>query len=163
MADTFMAEDFMAENFNCLIMGAAGRDFHNFQTFFRDRPSFRVCAFTAAQIPYIEARSFPRVLAGPNYTSDIPIYSESKLPELIQRYEIQFVFLAYSDLSHADVMHKASLVQACGASFVLLGPRHTQLKSTRPVIAVTAVRTGAGKSPLSLWLARQLNDRGIRT
>jgi predicted GTPase len=153
----------MTETFHCLIMGAAGRDFHNFQTFFRDRPSFRVCAFTAAQIPYIESRTFPRALAGPNYTSDIPIYSELELPELIARFAIQFVFLAYSDLSHADVMHKASLVQASGASFVLLGPQHTQLNSKRPVIAVTAVRTGAGKSPLSLWLARQLNDRSTRT
>lgn len=153
----------MTETFNCLIMGAAGRDFHNFQTFFRDRPSFRVCAFTAAQIPYIECRAFPRALAGPNYTSDIPVYSESALPELIAKFGIQFVFLAYSDLSHADVMHKASLVQACGASFVLLGPLHTQLKSNRSVIAVTAVRTGAGKSPLSLWLARQLNARGRLT
>lgn len=153
----------MAETFNCLIMGAAGRDFHNFQTFFRDRPSFRVCAFTAAQIPYIESRAFPRSLAGPNYMTDIPIYSELQLPELITRLGIQFVFLAYSDLSHADVMHKASLVQASGASFVLLGPQHTQLNSNRPVIAVTAVRTGAGKSPLSLWLAKSLNDHGRRT
>lgn len=112
----------MAETFHCLIMGAAGRDFHNFQAFFRDRPSFRVGAFTAAQIPYIESRVFPRALAGPNYTSDIPIYSELQLPELIARFEIQFVFLGYSDLSHTDVMHKASLVQASGASFVLLGP-----------------------------------------
>ena len=152
----------MAETFNCLIMGAAGRDFHNFQTFFRDRPGFRVCAFTAAQIPYIESRAFPCALAGPGYTSDIPIYSELQLPELIARLEIQFVFLSYSDLSHTDVMHKASLVQASGASFVLLGPKHTQLNSTKPVIAVTAVRTGAGKSPLSQWIARKLTDAGKR-
>ena len=153
----------MAEIFNCLIMGAAGRDFHNFQTFFRDRPSFHVRAFTATQIPFIETRTFPRSLAGPNYFADIPIFPESRLSELIASLEIHFVFLAYSDLSHAEVMHKASQVQACGASFVLLGPQHTQLASAKPVIAVTAVRTGAGKSPLSQWLAQSLTETGYRT
>ncbi len=144
---------------NCLIMGAAGRDFHNFQTFFRNRPEFRVCAFTATQIPFIETRAFPRSLAGPHYEADIPIYPESRLPELIASLHIDWVFLAYSDLSHEDVMHKASLVQAHGASFALLGPRHTQLTASKPVIAVTAVRTGAGKSPLSQWLAGELVRR----
>jgi predicted GTPase len=129
--------------YDCLILGAAGRDFHDFQTFFRDNPQFRVRAFTATQIPFIAERSFPRDLAGPGYDADIPIFPEERLPELIERLEIAFVFLAYSDLAHADVMHKASLVQACGASFVLLGPKHTQLTSAKPVIAVTAVRTGA--------------------
>ena len=148
--------------FNCVIMGAAGRDFHDFQMFFRDRPAYRVCAFTATQIPFIESRTFPKALAGPNYDNDIPVYSESKLPELIKKLDIDFVFLAYSDLPHLEVMHKASLVQSCGASFVLLGPRHTQLESNKPVIAVTAVRTGAGKSPLSQMLARHLTDRGHR-
>lgn len=153
----------MAEAFNCLIMGAAGRDFHNFQTFFRDHPSFRVRAFTATQIPFIETRTFPRSLAGPDYSADIPIFPELRLSELIASLEIDFVFLAYSDLSHAEVMHKASQVQACGASFVLLGPQHTQLASAKPVIAVTAVRTGAGKSPLSQWLAQALTNNGYRT
>jgi predicted GTPase len=143
-------------------MGAAGRDFHNFQTFFRDRPEFRVRAFTATQIPFIESRRFPRELAGPNYQADIPIHLEAELPELIRKLDVDFVFLAYSDLSHADVMHKASLVQACGASFVLLGPRHTQLRSGKPVIAITAVRTGAGKSPISQMLARHLTAAGHR-
>lgn len=152
----------MAEVFNCLIMGAAGRDFHNFATFFQERPQYRVCAFTAAQIPYIESRRFPASLAGPDYPDGIPVYAESRLPELIRDLQIDFVFLAYSDLSHADVMHRASVVQASGASFVLLGPRQTQLHSTRPVIAVTAVRTGAGKSPLSQWLARHLTQAGWR-
>ncbi len=152
----------MSETFNCLIMGAAGRDFHDFQTFFRERPRFRVRAFTAAQIPFIEARVFPRELAGGNYDEDIPIFPEAKLPELIELLNIDFVFLAYSDLSHAEVMHKASLVQACGASFVLLGPQHTQLTSTKPVVSVTAVRTGAGKSPISQMLARHLADRNFR-
>lgn len=152
----------MSERFNCIIMGAAGRDFHDFQIFFASRPDFRVCAFTAAQIPFIERRVFPKSLAGPNYRDDIPIFPEETLPELIDRFQIDFVFLAYSDLSHEEVMHKASLVQSCGASFVLLGPRHTQLVSTKPVLAVTAVRTGAGKSPLSQWLAQHLTDGGHR-
>jgi predicted GTPase len=147
---------------NCLILGAAGRDFHNLQAFFKTRPEFRVRAFTATQIPFIESRTFPRSLAGPLYDADIPIFPESQLAELILRLEIDFVFLAYSDLSHEEVMHKASLVQACGASFALLGPRHTQLAAQKPVIAVTAVRTGAGKSPLSQFLAKELTSRGKR-
>lgn len=150
----------MSANFNCIIMGAAGRDFHDFQTFFRRNPRFRVCAFTATQIPFIESRVFPRSLAGPDYESDIPILPEQQLADLIRQYDVDFVFLAYSDLPHRDVMHKASLVQACGAGFVLLGPRATQLKSRKPVISVTAVRTGAGKSPLTQHLARFLTDSG---
>jgi predicted GTPase len=152
----------MSTIYNCLILGAAGRDFHNFQTFFKTRPEFRVRAFTATQIPFIESRTFPRSLAGPLYDADIPIFPESQLPELIRRLEIDFVFLAYSDLSHEEVMHKASLVQACGASFALLGPRQTQLVAHKPVIAVSAVRTGAGKSPLSQYLAKELTSRGQR-
>lgn len=148
------------QTFRCLIMGAAGRDFHNFQTFFRDHPQFYVCAFTATQIPFIASRPFPRELAGPQYAHDIPIFPEEQLPELIDRYRADFVFLAYSDLSHADVMHKASLVLACGSSFALLGPRHTQLVSHRPVISVTATRTGAGKSPVTQWLAGKLQSSG---
>ncbi len=152
----------MSTTYNCLILGAAGRDFHNFQTFFKTRPEFRVRAFTATQIPFIESRTFPRSLAGPLYDGDIPIFPESQLKELIRQLKIDFVFLAYSDLSHEEVMHKASLVQACGASFALLGPRHTQLVAHKPVIAVTAVRTGAGKSPLSQFLATELTGRGKR-
>ncbi len=153
----------MSATLNCIIMGAAGRDFHDFQTFFCDRPEYRVCAFTATQIPFIESRAFPRELAGPHYDADIPIVPESQLPDLIRQFDIDFVFLAYSDLSHEQVMHKASLVQSCGASFALLGPKHTQLASTKPVIAVTAVRTGAGKSPISQMLGRQLTAAGYRT
>jgi predicted GTPase len=147
--------------FNCIIMGAAGRDFHDFQTFFREHPAFRVRCFTAHQIPFIEQRVFPRDLAGPGYGEDIPIFPEERLPELITRFDIDFVFLSYSDLSYAEVMHKASLVQAAGASFALLGPRHTELDTKRPVVSVTAVRTGAGKSPLSLALAAHLAGRGV--
>jgi predicted GTPase len=148
----------MSSTFNCLIMGAAGRDFHDLQTFFRDNTQFRVCAFTASQIPYIAQRRVPRSLAGPGYETDIPIFPEDELASLIERFAIDFVFLAYSDLSHVDVMHKASLVQACGAGFALLGPKQFQLQSHKPVISVTAVRTGAGKSPLTRWIADQLRS-----
>lgn len=148
--------------FNCIIMGAAGRDFHDFRTFFRRNPQFRVRAFTATQIPDIELRSFPKSLAGSAYDSDIPIHPESQLADLIDQLEIDFVFLAYSDLAHLDVMHKASIVQAAGASFAMLGPKHTQLESSQPVIAITAVRTGAGKSPLSQMIAKQLTQQGRR-
>lgn len=152
----------MADRLRCIILGAAGRDFHDFQTFFRDRAEFQVVAFTAAQIPFIENRAFPKELAGPLYDADIPIYSEDELGALITRLHIDLVFLAYSDLAHQDVMHKASLVQACGAGFALLGPRLTQLRSRLPVVSVTAVRTGAGKSPLSQALARDMLARGHR-
>jgi predicted GTPase len=146
----------------CIVMGAAGRDFHDVQTFFKSHPAFRVLAITAAQIPFIAQRAFPRELAGPSYAADIPIADESELPRLIREHEADFVFLSYSDLSHEEVMHKASLVEACGASFALLGPRHTQLRSRLPVIAVTASRTGAGKSPITQALARHLRAAGRR-
>ena len=145
---------------NCLIMGAAGRDFHNFQTFLRGRPEFRVRAFTAAQIPFIDQRTFPRQLAGEAYEDDIPIVPEDQLATLIDDLDIDLVFFSYSDVSYEEIMHQASRVQACGASFVLLGPSQTQLISTLPVIAVTAVRTGAGKSPISQFLARHLQTGG---
>ncbi len=146
----------MSAPLRCIILGAAGRDFHDFLVFFRERPGFRVVAFTAAQIPFIERRSFPRELAGPLYDADIPIFVESELAALIERLRVDLVFLSYSDLPHAEVMHKASLAQACGAGFATLGPRLTQLQSRLPVVAVTAVRTGAGKSPLAQALARAL-------
>ncbi len=145
-----------------IIMGAAGRDFHDFQVFFRDRPEFRVVAFTAAQIPFIERRTFPRELAGPAYDGDLPIFPEGELPRLIRDLDVDFVFLAYSDLSHEEVMHRASLVQAAGAAFAVLGPKQTQLVSARPVISITAVRTGAGKSPITQAIARHLRATGVR-
>jgi predicted GTPase len=148
--------------FNCIIMGAAGRDFHNFRTFFNDHPEFHVVAFTAAQIPFIAQRSYPRELAPAGYEADIPIYDEAELPRLITELAVEFVFFAYSDLAHVEVMHRASIVQAAGASFVLLGPGHTMLKSSCKVVAITATRTGAGKSPLTQWLARSLADAGVR-
>jgi len=148
--------------FNCIIMGAAGRDFHDFQTFFRDHPDFHVCCFTAHQIPFIDQRSFPKELAGEGYDADIPIHLEEELETLIERFDIDFVFLSYSDLSHEEVMHRASRVQAAGPSFCLLGRKHTQLPSDLPVISVTAVRTGCGKSPVAQALVKHLSARGIR-
>jgi predicted GTPase len=152
----------MKKEFNCIVMGAAGRDFHVYLSFLRGNEIFRVKAFTATQIPFIDERGFPQSLAGPGYDEDIPIFDESELPELIDRYAIDFVFFAYSDVPHADIMHKASLVQAAGASFVMIGPDHTQLPSKKPVVSITATRTGAGKSPLTQWLARLLTDKGKR-
>jgi predicted GTPase len=148
--------------FRCIIMGAAGRDFHDFLTFFRDRPEFVVCCFTAHQIPFIAERAFPRELAGDAYDTDIPIHPEEELEELVRRHAADFVFLAYSDLTHEEVMHCASRVEAAGASFALLGPRHTEIESRLPVVAVTAVRTGAGKSPLSQAIAEHLRARRVR-
>lgn len=147
--------------FDCIIMGAAGRDFHNFLSFVRDNPCFRLRAFTATQIPFIDTRSFPASLAGPAYDEDIPIFDESRLPGLISELGIDIVFFAYSDVSHEELMHKASAVQAAGASFLMLGPRQTQLEARVPVISVTATRTGAGKSPVTQWLARELSASGL--
>src|SRR5579859_3039229 len=131
-----------------VIVGAAGRDFHNFNLLYRGKPEFVVVAFTAAQIPDISGRSYPPSLAGPGYPNGIPIVPESELAELTARERIDDVMLAYSDLPHVEVMHKASIALAAGASFLLAGPRATELVSTRPVVSVCAVRTGSGKSPL---------------
>ena len=137
----------MKRPFRCLVLGAAGRDFHDAQRFFRDEPRFELVAFTAAQIPSIDARSFPGAFIG--YPSDIPVHPERELESLVRELDIDVVLLSYSDLAHEDVMHLASRAQSAGASFMLLGPRHTELRSTRPVVAVTAVRTGVGKSSLT--------------
>lgn len=152
----------MKKQYDCIVMGAAGRDFHVFLSFLRGNEHFRVKAFTATQIPFITERRFPKSLAGPGYEEDIPIYDESELPRLIKELDIDFVIFAYSDISHADLMHKSSLVQAAGASFIIAGPDHTQLVSNKPVVSITATRTGAGKSPLTQYLARYLADHGKR-
>jgi predicted GTPase len=152
----------MKNRYNCIVMGAAGRDFHNFLSFLRGNDHFHVKAFTATQIPFIGERNFPASLAGSEYSEDIPIHDESELPGLIKDLNIDFVFFAYSDILHAELMHKASLVQAAGAGFVMLGPDQTQLRAKVPVVSVTATRTGAGKSPLTQWLARRLRDSGFR-
>ena len=143
-----------------MIMGAAGRDFHNFNTYFRDNPDYQVVGFTATQIPDIEGRVYPAGLAGTAYPQGIPIYAEEELPELIKKHKIDEVVFAYSDVSHLYVMHKASLVLACGADFRLMGPQTTMIKSSRPVVAVTAVRTGSGKSQTTRYVAKLLRDAG---
>ncbi len=145
-----------------VIMGAAGRDFHNFNTVYRNNPNYRVVAFTAAQIPGIAGRKYPKELAGKLYPQGIPIYAEGELPLLIKKHGVDEVVFAYSDVSHEEVMHKASIALACGASFVLLGPKSTMLSSSKPVISVTAVRTGSGKSQASRKIAKILKRTGKR-
>jgi predicted GTPase len=145
-----------------LVMGAAGRDFHNFNTVFRDDPAYTVVAFTAAQIPDIAGRRYPAALAGRLYPQGIPIHPEEELTAIIRREGVDRVFLSYSDLRHEDVMHKASIVLAAGASFALLGPAATMLKAAVPVVSVCAVRTGVGKSALSRHVLKWLAGRGHR-
>jgi predicted GTPase len=145
-----------------IIMGAAGRDFHNFNVYFRGNKEYNVVAFTANQIPGIAGRKYPKELAGKGYSDGIPIYSEDRLTELIKKFDIDIVVLSYSDLSHIEVMHKASVVLASGANFMLLGPRQTMIKSKKPVISVCAVRTGAGKSPTSRKVVSILRGIGKR-
>jgi predicted GTPase len=145
-----------------VIIGAAGRDFHNFNTVYREDPAVEVVAFTAAQIPGIAGRSYPPSLAGRLYPHGIPIVEESELDTLCRDKSVDEVVFAYSDVRHEQVMHVASRALAVGADFTLLGPKRTMLMSSLPVIAVTAVRTGCGKSALARWLSRRLRDRGLR-
>jgi predicted GTPase len=145
-----------------LIMGAAGRDFHNFNTVFRDDPTYQVVTFTAAQIPNIAGRSYPPALAGALYPQGIPIVAEDDLAQLIRLQHIDEVVFSYSDVSHEQVMHTTSRVLAAGAGFRLLAPRDTMLKSSKPVIAITAVRTGCGKSPVARHVAALLDAAGLR-
>ncbi len=143
-----------------IIMGAAGRDFHNFNVFFRDNISYEVVCFTAAQIPGIDDKLYPPELAGRLYKKGIPIFSEDELPKLIKKNDIDEVVLAYSDLAYVDVMHKSAIANASGADFVLMGLKATQLKSSKPIVSVCAVRTGAGKSPTSRKVCRILEKKG---
>ncbi len=145
-----------------IIMGAAGRDFHNFNVYFRDNPDYEVVAFTATQIPDIEGRVYPSELAGKLYPNGIPIEPESKLVELIRTHQVDEVILAYSDLSHQYVMERAAIVTAAGADFKLMGPNHTMLKSTKPVVAVCAVRTGCGKSQTTRRVLDILRSKGLK-
>lgn len=145
-----------------VIMGAGGREFHNFNLAYRHESDAHVVAFTAAQIPGIDDRVYPSALAGPRYPDGIPIRPEEELSHLVREHHVDEVVLAYSDLSHADVMHKASIAMAAGADFRLLGPRSTMLALSKPVVAVCAVRTGAGKSPTSRRVGRLLLDAGFR-
>jgi predicted GTPase len=143
-------------------MGAAGRDFHNFNVYFRNNPNYRVTAFTAAQIPYISKRRYPPSLSGGLYPHGIPIYDETELPRLIETKRVEQVVFSYSDLSHAELMHKASMVLASGAEFRLLGPDATMLKSLKPVISVCAVRTGAGKSQVTRYISDIILGRSCK-
>jgi predicted GTPase len=145
-----------------IIMGAAGRDFHNFNVHFRSNEDYEVVAFTAAQIPNIEDRLYPPELAGDRYPKGIPIYSEEELTDLVHQFNVDQVIFSYSDISHEYVMHKASEVLATGADFRLLGFKHTALKSNKPVISICATRTGSGKSQTSRYVAAILKDMGLR-
>jgi predicted GTPase len=143
-----------------IIAGAGGRDFHNFLTYFRDNPEYLVVAFTATQIPGIERRRFPASLAGPKYPLGIPIYPEDELPRLIKELGVDEVVLSYSDLTYEELGRFASKVLAAGASLRLLPPSETYLMTYKPVIAVTAVKTGAGKSTVSRTITKELLGRG---
>lgn len=145
-----------------VIMGAAGRDFHNFQTAYRDDPGVEVVAFTATQIPGIDSRTYPAAIAGPLYPNGIPIHPESELPALIREFAVEQVVFSYSDIAHVDVMHKASLALSCGADFVLLGPDRTMIRSSKPVISICAVRTGVGKSGISRYVWELLAEHGLK-
>jgi len=143
-----------------LIMGAAGRDFHNFNVVYRDNPQYRVVAFTATQIPDIHGRVYPPQLAGKLYPSGIPILEEEKLAEIIKEHQVDEVVFAYSDVQHVNVMHKASIALAAGADFTLLGPKATCIKSKKPLISICAVRTGVGKSQTTRYVIAALQKLG---
>ncbi|HNV93507.1 MAG TPA: cyclic 2,3-diphosphoglycerate synthase [Methanofastidiosum sp.] len=145
-----------------IIMGAAGRDFHDFNTYFRDNSQYEVVCFTATQIPDIEDRVYPKELAGSLYPNGIPIYSESRLRELIKRYNVDKVFLSYSDISHNYVMDKASIVLSSCADFSILGPKSVMLVSKKPVISICAVRTGSGKTPTTKKVRDILKSMGLK-
>ena len=150
------------EPIRVIILGAGGRDFHNFNTFFRNHPSYQVVAFTATQIPFIANRTYPPELAGANYPNGIPIYPEEELSRLLSEYPVDQVVFSYSDVSHEELMDKASLVLSKGKDFLLLGPDETMIKSKVPIISVCAVRTGCGKSVITRKIASLLKKRGVK-
>lgn len=147
---------------NVIIIGAAGRDFHNFNTYYRNNPDFNIVAFTAAQIPDIDGRKYPAALAGKLYPKGIPIYAQEELPKLIQKFNVDICNFAYSDVPYQHVMNISALVNAAGANFILLGPKDTMIKSTKPVIAVCATRTGCGKSQTSRRIIEILMAKGLK-
>ncbi len=147
---------------NVIIIGAAGRDFHNFNTYYRDNAAFNVVAFTAAQIPDIDGRKYPAALAGKLYPKGIPIHAESDLPALIRKHKVDICNFAYSDVPYQRVMNMSSIVNAAGANFLLIGPGDTMLKSHKPVIAVGATRTGCGKSQTSRRIIEILMSKGLK-
>ena len=145
-----------------VVLGAAGRDFHNFNVVYRDDPTSEVVAFTATQIPGIANRRYPPILAGPRYPEGIAIEDEAALEEICRRERVALVVFAYSDVTYTHVMTLASRALALGADFALLGPARTMLQAPVPVVAVSAVRTGCGKSPIARWLAGRLRATGRR-
>ena len=147
---------------NVIIIGAAGRDFHNFNTYYRGNEAYNVVAFTATQIPDIEGRKYPAELAGDLYPEGIPIFAEEELPRLINDLKVDECTFSYSDVSYQHVMAVNAIVEAAGASFVLLGPKDTQIKSTKPVISVCAVRTGCGKSQTSRKIIEILMEKDLK-
>ncbi len=147
---------------NVIIIGAAGRDFHNFNTFFRNNDAYNVVAFTAAQIPDIDGRKYPAELAGNGYPNGIPIFAEEDLPKLIKDLKVQDCVFAYSDVPYNRVMGVSAIVNAAGANFMLIGPNETMIKSTKPVIAVVATRTGCGKSQTSRKVVEYLMNQGLK-
>ncbi len=147
---------------NVIIIGAAGRDFHNFNTCFRDNECFNVVAFTAAQIPDIAGRRYPKELAGKYYPKGIPIFTEQELPALIKKFKVDECVFSYSDITYQKVMSVSAIVNSAGANFVLLGPSDTMIKSTKPVISVCAVRTGCGKSQTSRRVIEILMEKGLK-
>ncbi|MBU0768132.1 MAG: cyclic 2,3-diphosphoglycerate synthase [Proteobacteria bacterium] len=147
---------------NVIIMGAAGRDFHNFNVYFKDNSRYRVIGFTAAQIPNIEGRIYPPELSGKLYPKGVPIYSENQLSDLIREHKVDLVAFSYSDIPHTDVMHKASMVMAGGADFVLIGATYTMLRSKKTMVAVCAVRTGCGKSQTTRHVCKIMKSNGKR-
>jgi predicted GTPase len=147
---------------NAIIMGAAGRDFHNFNVFFRKKKDIRVVAFTAAQIPDIEGRKYPKALAGEFYPQGIDIYPESQLSELIEKFDVHDVYFSYSDVPYQYVMNKSAEVMNAGANFILLGPNETMLRSSKAVVSVCAVRTGCGKSQTTRRVAAILKEMGYK-
>jgi len=147
---------------NVIIMGAAGRDFHNFNVYFRNNTSYNVAAFTATQIPDIAGRKYPAKLAGKYYPKGIPIYPENQITELIKRYKVDLIVFAYSDVLYSYVMNKSAIVNAAGADFLLLGPKSTMLISKKPIIAVCAVRTGCGKSQVSRKIFEILRKKKLK-
>lgn len=147
---------------NVIIIGAAGRDFHNFNMYFRDNKDYHVVAYTAAQIPDIDGRKYPVELAGSLYPDGIPIYAEKELPELIKKYDVQDCVFSYSDVPYKKVMELSAIVNSAGANFILLGPNDTMAKSTKPVISVCATRTGCGKSQTSRRVIELLMEKGLK-
>jgi predicted GTPase len=147
---------------NVIIIGAAGRDFHNFNSYYRDNEARNVVAFTAAQIPDIEGRRYPPELAGELYPEGVPIYAEEDLPRLIKELNVDECTFSYSDVSYQHVMAVGAIVEAAGASFIMLGPKDTQIKSSKPVISVGAVRTGCGKSQTSRRIIEILMEKGLK-